>query len=54
MPTLKEIGLAVQNVNARDYVSQAQAVERLGFNSFWVPEAYAFRAPSAPLPPSRR
>ena len=42
MPKLKEIGLLVENVNARDYVPQAQAAERLGFNSFWVPEDYAF------------
>lgn len=42
MPKLKEIGLLVENVNARDYVIQAQAAERLGFNSFWVPEDYAF------------
>jgi hypothetical protein len=37
MPKLKEIGLLVENINARDYVPQAQAAERLGFNSFWVP-----------------
>jgi 5,10-methylenetetrahydromethanopterin reductase len=42
MPKLKKIGLMVENVNARDYVSQAQAAERLGFHSFWVPEDYAF------------
>lgn len=42
MPKLKEIGLMVENVNARDYVSQAQAAEHLGFGSFWVPEDYAF------------
>ena len=42
MPKLKEIGLMVENVNARDYVSQAQAAEQLGFDSFWVPEDYAF------------
>jgi len=42
MPKLKEIGLLVVNLNARDYVLQAQAAERLGFNSFWVPEDYAF------------
>jgi 5,10-methylenetetrahydromethanopterin reductase len=42
MPTLKEIGLMVENVNARDYVSQARAAEQLGFDSFWVPEDYAF------------
>jgi alkanesulfonate monooxygenase SsuD/methylene tetrahydromethanopterin reductase-like flavin-dependent oxidoreductase (luciferase family) len=42
MPKLKEIGLLVENVNARDYITQAQAAERLGFNSFWVPEDYAF------------
>ena len=54
MPKLKEIGLLVENANARDYVPQAQAAERLGFNSFWVPEDYlSFRALSAPLPPSR-
>ena len=42
MPKLKEIGLLVENVNARDYVPLVQAAERLGFNSFWVPEDYAF------------
>ena len=42
MPKLKEIGLMVENVNARDYVSQAQVAEHLGFDSFWVPEDYAF------------
>src|SRR5262249_45294191 len=42
MPKLKEIGLAIENVNAHDYVIQAQAAERLGLNSFWVPEDYAF------------
>jgi 5,10-methylenetetrahydromethanopterin reductase len=42
MPKLKAIGLLVVNLNARDYVLQAQAAERLGFNSFWVPEDYAF------------
>ena len=42
MPKLKEIGLAVENMNARDYVVQAQAAKRLGFHSFWVPEDYVF------------
>ena len=42
MPKLKEIGIGVENVNARDYVGQAQAAERLGFHSFWVPEDYVF------------
>jgi 5,10-methylenetetrahydromethanopterin reductase len=42
VPKLKEIGLMVENVNARDYVSQARAAEELGFHSFWVPEDYAF------------
>jgi 5,10-methylenetetrahydromethanopterin reductase len=42
MPKLKEIGLLVVNPDARDYVLQAQAAERMGFNSFWVPEDYAF------------
>ena len=40
MPKLKEIGVSVENVNARDFVAQAQAAERLGFDSFWVPEDY--------------
>ena len=38
MPKLKEIGVSVENVNARDFVGQTQAAERLGFDSFWVPE----------------
>lgn len=42
MPKLKEIGLGIENVNARDYVAQAQAAERLGFDSFWVPEDCVF------------
>jgi 5,10-methylenetetrahydromethanopterin reductase len=42
MPKLKEIGLLVVNLNARDYALQAQVAERLEFNSFWVPEDYAF------------
>jgi 5,10-methylenetetrahydromethanopterin reductase len=42
MPKLKAIGLELENLNARDYVIQAQAAERMGFNSFWVPEDYAF------------
>jgi 5,10-methylenetetrahydromethanopterin reductase len=42
MPRLQEIGLMVENVNASDYVSQAQVAERLGFATFWVPEDYAF------------
>jgi len=42
MPKLKEIGLLVVNPDARDYALQAQAAERMGFNSFWVPEDYAF------------
>ena len=42
MPKLKEIGVGVGNVNARDYVAQAQAAERLGFHSFWVPEDCVF------------
>jgi 5,10-methylenetetrahydromethanopterin reductase len=42
MPRLREIGLSVENANAGDYVGQAQAAERLGFGSFWVPEDYAF------------
>ena len=42
MPKLKEIGVGVENVNARDYVGQAQAAERLGFHSFWVPEDCVF------------
>ena len=42
MPKLKEIGIQVENVNARDFVVQAQAAERLGFHSFWVPEDYVF------------
>ena len=42
MPKLKEIGIGVGNVNARDYVAQAQAAEHLGFHSFWVPEDYVF------------
>jgi alkanesulfonate monooxygenase SsuD/methylene tetrahydromethanopterin reductase-like flavin-dependent oxidoreductase (luciferase family) len=37
MPRLKGIGLMVENANARDYVSQAQVAEHLGFDSFWVP-----------------
>ena len=36
MPKLKEIGLMVENVNARDYVSQAQAAEQLGVPQFLV------------------
>lgn len=42
MPKLKEIGLTVENVNARDYVAQAQVAEHLGFYTFWVPEDYVF------------
>lgn len=42
MPKLKGIGLMVENVNARDYATQAQVAEQLGFDSFWVPEDYAF------------
>jgi len=42
MPKLKEIGLLVENPDARDYVTQAQAAERMGFDSFWVPEDYVF------------
>jgi hypothetical protein len=42
MRTLKGIGLMVENVDAREYVGQAQAAERLGFDSFWVPEDYVF------------
>ena len=42
MPKLREIGVGVENVNARDYVAQAQAAERLGFHSFWVPEDCVF------------
>ena len=42
MPKLKEMGISVENVNARDYVGQAQAAERLGFHSFWVPEDCVF------------
>lgn len=42
MRKLKEIGLMVENVNASDFVSQARAAEHLGFDSFWVPEDYAF------------
>jgi alkanesulfonate monooxygenase SsuD/methylene tetrahydromethanopterin reductase-like flavin-dependent oxidoreductase (luciferase family) len=53
MPKLKEIGLLVENVNARDYVTQAQTAERLGFNSFWVPEDYAFPGAFSCWRPSR-
>ncbi len=42
MAELRAIGLLVENANARDYVSEAQAAERMGFDSFWVPEDYAF------------
>lgn len=42
MLKLKKIGLIVENVNARDYVSQARIAERMGFDSFWVPEDYAY------------
>ncbi|HLK85554.1 MAG TPA: LLM class flavin-dependent oxidoreductase [Candidatus Binataceae bacterium] len=42
MSELRAIGLLVENANARDYVSQAQAAERMGFDTFWVPEDYAF------------
>ena len=42
MPKLKEIGLVVENTDARDYATQAQAAERMGFDSFWVPEDYVF------------
>lgn len=45
MPKLKEIGLIADNTNARDYVAQAQVAERLGFDSFWVPEDYVYPGP---------
>ena len=41
-PKLQAIGIVVENVNARDYVVQAQAAESVGFHSFWVPEDYVF------------
>ena len=44
MPKMKEMGLITENVNACQYIAQAQLAERMGFSSFWVPEDYAFPA----------
>ncbi len=42
MTKLKRIGLITENLNARLYIAQAQLAERMGFDSFWVPEDYAY------------
>ncbi len=42
MTKLKRIGLITENLNARLYIAQAQFAERMGFDSFWVPEDYAY------------
>lgn len=42
MTKLKRVGLMTENLNARHYIAQAQVAERMGFDSFWVPEDYAY------------
>lgn len=42
MGKLKTIGVAAEGLDARDYVAQAQIAERMGFDSYWVPEDTAY------------
>ena len=49
MGQLKAIGLMTESLDAQAYVANARLAENAGFDSFWVPEDYAFPAAFAAL-----
>ncbi len=43
MGTVREFGVAIENLDAREFVRHAKLAEELGFGTFWVPEDPFYR-----------